>query len=159
MTLPRNITSTMPGAQVDKLADSAYLRYREACGETIGEIPEGLYPGDYLIPVGQALQKKYGTCAAGPAARGMAADTCAISRWTAMMELIKSDLAAIGIHHDVFTSERAMTAMRAKWMKPSRMLDEKGLIYNGVLEPPKGKAARRLGTAPANAFSLHAIRR
>ncbi len=125
------------GAQVDVLARSAHLRYREALGETIGEIPEGLYPGDYLVPVGQALAQRFGESLRDqpeaewlPLVRQIAID--------AMMELIREDLAALGVRHDVFTSERGLVEAGAV----DRVLGElraRGLIYHGVLEPPKGK--------------------
>jgi len=125
------------GAQVDVLARSAYLRYREALGEDIGAIPEGLYPGDYLKPVGATLAKEDGKRwleAAEdewlPAIRAKAID--------AMMDLIRDDLAALGIKHDVFTSERAMVAA-GKVEEALKALDARGLIYTGTLEPPKGK--------------------
>ena len=95
------------GAQVDALARSTHLRYREALGEKIGAIPEGFYPGDYLIEVGQALAERDGD-------RWLGGDE---SEWlapvrefaiAAMIDLIRDDLAALGIHHDVFTSERAL---------------------------------------------------
>ena len=99
------------GAQVDVLARSAFLRYREALGENIGEIPEGLYPGDYLKPVGQALAAEY----------GKTLFAMAESEWlplvrskaiAMMMEAIKGDLAALNIRHDVFFSERSLIAER-----------------------------------------------
>jgi len=125
------------GAQVDVLARSAYLRYREALGEDIGEIPEGLYPGDYLVPVGQQLKSEY-----GDALRAMPE-----SQWLpivrdvalkAMMALIREDLAALGIRHDEFYSERALHESGAI-EKTLAHLESQGLIYVGVLEPPKGK--------------------
>jgi arginyl-tRNA synthetase len=138
------------GAQVDKLAESAYLRYREACGEKIGEIPEGLYPGDYLVAVGRALQSVHGERLLGkpretwlPEVRQYAID--------AMMELIKSDLAALGVRHDVFTSERAITAA-GKVEQAMRVLEDKGLIYTGVLEPPKGKVLEDWEPRPQTLF-------
>ncbi len=95
------------GAQVDVLARSAFLRYREALGEDIGEIPEGLYPGDYLVPVGQALAAEYGDKLKAmsenawlPIVRLKAIDM--------MMAMIKTDLAALHIKHDVFFSERSL---------------------------------------------------
>src|ERR1700676_1209455 len=95
------------GAQVDVLARSAYLRYREALGEDIGEIPEGLYPGDYLKPVGQALADEYGDKLLAmseaewlPVVRSEAIEM--------MLEEIKGDLAALHIRHDVFFSERSL---------------------------------------------------
>ncbi len=126
------------GAQVDKLAESAYLRYREACGEAIGDIPAGLYPGEYLIAVGEALRQLHGeTLLASerdewlPVVRDYALG--------AIMEMIKDDLSALGITHDVFTSERELT-LAGKVEEAVALLDRKGLIYTGVLEAPKGKA-------------------
>lgn len=125
------------GAQVDVLARSAHLRYREALGEDIGEIPEGLYPGDYLKPVGQALAARFGEALRGkPEAewlsdvRGVAID--------AMLDLIREDLAALGVRHDVFFSERAMVE-RGEVDTALGELAARGLLYSGVLEPPKGK--------------------
>ena len=95
------------GAQVDVLARSAFLRYREALGENIGEIPEGLYPGDYLKPVGQALAAEYGDKLLAMPEGGW----LPIVRDKAiamMMEKIKGDLAALNIKHDVFFSERSL---------------------------------------------------
>jgi len=96
------------GAQVDILGRSAFLRYREALSEDIGAIPEGLYPGDYLIPVGEALAKKHGTSLLAkneaewlPLVRQAAID--------AMMDLIRDDLLALAIKHDVFFSERSLS--------------------------------------------------
>ncbi len=125
------------GAQVDMLARSAYLRYREALGEAIDEIPAGLYPGDYLLPVGQALARDYGELL-----RDMAEEQwLPIVRQTAinaMMELIRGDLAALGVVHDVFSSERALVEAGAV-DKTLAALESAGLIYTGVLDPPKGK--------------------
>ena len=125
------------GGQVDKLAESVYLRYREAAGEAIEEIPAGLYPGDYLVPVGEGLLKIHGRALMDapketwlPIVRDYALEQ--------VMELIKSDLAALGIHFDVFSSERAITAA-GKVQKAIDTLSKKGLIYTGVLEAPKGK--------------------
>lgn len=125
------------GAQVDKLADSAFLRYREACGEKIGEIPEGLYPGEYLVPVGAALKAQYGDTLL---AKDRAVWLPQVRQFTAeaMMTLIKDDLRVLGVQHDVFTSERELS--QSGWVeKAIGWLEEKGLIYTGVLEPPKGK--------------------
>ena len=127
------------GAQVDVLARSAYLRYREALGETVGAIPEGLYPGDYLVPVGQALAETHGRALL----EKPESEWLPVVRETAiakMMEMIRGDLSAIGIHHDVFFSERtlqgegggAVAALLAE-------LREKGLVYEGRLPPPKGQ--------------------
>ena len=124
------------GAQVDKLADSAFLRYREACGEAI-EIPEGYYPGDYLIPVGKALFDKHGKALLEKPRETYLADVRTLAL-AMMMEMIKGDLALLGIHHDVFVSERAITDA-GKVTEALDSLDKKGLIYTGVLEAPKGK--------------------
>ncbi|WP_133364814.1 arginine--tRNA ligase [Qipengyuania sediminis] len=126
------------GGQVDTLARSAHLRYREALGEEVGAIPEGLYPGDYLVPVGQSLAREFGR-------RYLAAPE---SEWlqvfrtravAAMMEMIRADLALLGISHDVFASEAQLQAA-GKPAEAETWLREKGLVYDGVLEAPKGKA-------------------
>ncbi len=125
------------GAQVDALARSVYLRYREALGETIGEIPEGLYPGDYLIPVGQALAARDGDrWITAPEEEWLAP----IRQFAidAMMDLVRDDLATLDVRHDVFTSERSLVeAGRVDDVLEN--LKARDLIYTGVLEPPKGK--------------------
>ena len=125
------------GGQVDTLARSAHLRYREALGEDIGEIPEGLYPGDYLIPVGQALAQEFGDrYATAPEAEWLV-----LFRKTsvaAMLVLIKADLALLGIHHDLFSSEAELQAAK-KPEAAEKELRARGLIYDGVLEAPKGE--------------------
>jgi len=124
------------GAQVDVLARSAYLRYREALGETIS-IPEGLYPGEYLIPLGQQIAKDEGKVWLDKPE----AEWLAHFRKTAidaMMALIREDLQALGVKHDVFTSERGLVE-GGKVQAALDYLNERGLIYQGVLEPPKGK--------------------
>ena len=126
------------GAQVDVLARSAFLRYREALGENIGEIPEGLYPGDYLKPVGQALSAEYGkTLLAMPEAEWLPlARAKAIAM---MMEEIKGDLAALNIKHDVFFSERSLIASgNDRVGETIDFLRAKGDVYEGRLPPPKG---------------------
>ena len=125
------------GAQVDALARSVHLRYREALGEAIGAIPEGCYPGDYLIPVGRALAARDGPkWHNAPVEEWLAP----VRRFAidAMMELIRADLAALGVHHDVFSSERALVEAGAV-DAVLRELEGRGLIYVGTLEPPKGK--------------------
>ncbi|MGB0683635.1 MAG: arginine--tRNA ligase [Magnetovibrionaceae bacterium] len=124
------------GAQVDVLARSAYLRYAEALGQEIS-IPDGLYPGDYLIPVGKALADAEGDKWLDQPedvwlepVRDFAVD--------AMMDLIRDDLAALGVEHAVFTSERGLVDA-GKVDDALRFLEERGHIYVGVLEPPKGK--------------------
>ncbi len=127
------------GGQVDVLARSAYLRYREALGEDIGAIPEGLYPGDYLKPVGEALAKEYGKGLLRmkeatwlPKVRALAVSM--------MMDLIRDDLAALGIEHEVLFSERSLS--EGETDQVIETIDElraKGLVYVGRLDPPKGK--------------------
>ncbi|MFU7527685.1 arginine--tRNA ligase [Qipengyuania sp. ASV99] len=126
------------GGQVDTLARSAFLRYREALGEDIGDIPEGLYPGDYLIPVGEALASELGDRFSN-AAEGEWLPIFRAEAVTRMMELIKADLAMLGIHHDVFSSEAALHAA-GKPDEAEAWLRKHDFVYDGVLEAPKGKA-------------------
>jgi arginyl-tRNA synthetase len=125
------------GGQVDVLARSAHLRYREALGEDIGDIPEGLYPGAYLKPVGAKLAAEYGDRFVGKPE----------SEWlvlfrkeavAAMLVMIKDDLALLGIHHDLFSSEAELQA-EGKPAAAEAWLRERGLVYDGVLEAPKGE--------------------
>jgi arginyl-tRNA synthetase len=125
------------GEQVNVLARSAFLRYREACGESIGDIPAGLYPGDYLKPVGQALAAEYGDRLTAmdesewlPLVRGRAI--------SAMMAMIRDDLKLLGVEHDVFFSERSLhdQGLIAAAIEDLRA---KGYIYQGSLPPPKGQ--------------------
>ncbi|MDB5697221.1 MAG: arginine--tRNA ligase [Alphaproteobacteria bacterium] len=126
------------GNQVDVLARSAWLRYREALGHAI-EIPEGLYPGDYLKPVGAHLAETFGDrYIDAPESEWLEPFKSAAIE--AMLELIRADLAQLGIHHDVFASEAEVQASGA----PDRVLEtlrEKGLVYEGVLEAPKGETS------------------
>ncbi|HEY1735415.1 MAG TPA: arginine--tRNA ligase [Methylovirgula sp.] len=129
------------GAQVDVLARSAYLRYREALGEKIGAIPEGLYPGDYLKPVGEALAAKFGKEVLGkPESEWL--DAVREAAIAGMMEMIRADLAALRITHEVFFSERSLTkgANGDLVAKAIADLRAKGLVYEGRLAPPKGQA-------------------
>ncbi|PWR23656.1 arginine--tRNA ligase [Zavarzinia compransoris] len=125
------------GGQVDTLARSAYLRYREALGDDIGEIPEGLYPGDYLVPVGAGLKEKYGSRFHHQPEDAwlMPVREFAIA---AMMAMIREDLAALNIRQDVFFSEYSLHAT-GRIDQALEALTGKGLIYEGVLEAPKGK--------------------
>src|SRR5215212_566486 len=127
------------GAQVDVLARSAYLRYREATGENIGEIPEGLYPGDYLVPVGQALAAEHGDkLKAMPEASWL--PIVRARSIAMMMDMIKGDLAALNIKHEVFFSERSLVETgNNKVTETIDFLRAKGDVYEGRLPPPKGK--------------------
>jgi arginyl-tRNA synthetase len=124
------------GGQVDVLARSVHLRYAQALGETVA-IPEGLYPGEYLVPVGQVLAKEFGDQYVGRPE----SDWLALFRVEAvnhMLQLIKSDLALLGIKHDVFTNESAVQHQGAADRAITKLQDL-GLIYEGVLEAPKGE--------------------
>ncbi len=131
------------GGQVDVLARSAFLRYREALGEDVGPMPEGLYPGDYLKSVGEDLARAFGAALRDkpemewlPAARKRATD--------AMMAMIRDDLAALNITHEVFASERALTGAEGGEDRVREAIDwlwARGLIYEGRLPPPKGAPA------------------
>jgi arginyl-tRNA synthetase len=125
------------GAQVDMLARSTYLRYREALGEAVGPIPEGLYPGEYLAEAGRALAERDGRrWLDSPEAEWLVPiRNFAVEQ---MMRLIRDDLASLGVHHDVFVSERSLTE-RGAIGDCVRVLADRGLVYTGVLEPPKGK--------------------
>ncbi|MCO5126513.1 MAG: arginine--tRNA ligase [Rhodobacteraceae bacterium] len=124
------------GAQVDVLARSAYERYREANGLD-PEIREGLYPGDYLIPVGEALKAKYGTSLIDQPESAWLADVREFAT-AEMLQMIRDDLALLGVKMDVFTSEREITAS-GRVEEAIETLRGMGLIYEGTLEPPKGK--------------------
>ncbi|HEX2624093.1 MAG TPA: arginine--tRNA ligase [Sphingomicrobium sp.] len=123
------------GSQVDTLARSAHLRYREALGADIGEIPEGLYPGDYLKPVGDLLAAEFSDrFASAPESEWL--DLFKRRTVAAMIELIKHDLGLLGIHHDIFASEAALQASGGV-EAAERTLRDKGLVYQGELERPK----------------------
>jgi len=125
------------GAQVQTLGRSAYLRYREALGENIGEIPEGYYPGDYLIPIGQQLAAEFGPKYVDlPETEWL--DLFREKAVAAMMDMIRADLALLGIHHNVFASEAAVQRAGRVDAAFDRLRRE-GLIYEGVLEAPKGE--------------------
>ena len=137
------------GGQVDTLARSVHLRYREALGETV-EIPEGFYPGDYLVPVGEALAAEFGDRFVGKPE----------SQWLAlfkeravalMIERIREDLALLGIRQDVYFSEASLDA-RGAVQGALDTLAAKGLIYEGVLEAPKGEAADDWEPRPQTLF-------
>ncbi|WP_416379160.1 arginine--tRNA ligase [Alteriqipengyuania sp. WL0013] len=125
------------GGQVDVLARSAHLRYREALGEDVGTIPEGLYPGSYLQPVGMALAKEFGDRYADePESEWL--EIFRTASVAAMMEVIRQDLASLGIHHETFASEAELQAA-GKPAEAEAKLREAGLVYDGILEAPKSK--------------------
>ncbi|PCJ77058.1 MAG: arginine--tRNA ligase [Rhodobacteraceae bacterium] len=124
------------GAQVDVLARSAYERYREANGLE-PEIVEGLYPGDYLIPVGEALKAKYGDSLINQPESVWLEDLREFAT-EMMMDLIRADLKALGVTMDVYFSEKSLYGT-GKIEAALENLDAKGLIYEGVMAPPKGK--------------------
>jgi arginyl-tRNA synthetase len=128
------------GAQVDVLARSAYLRYRQALGEKIDAIPEGLYPGDYLMPVGESLAREF-----GEALRDRPQDewlpVVRMRAIAAMMAMIREDLKALNVAHDIFSSERALTGADGGPDLVRAAIDDlqsRGIVYFGRLEPPKG---------------------
>ncbi|MGX7873178.1 arginine--tRNA ligase [Mesorhizobium sp. ORM6] len=127
------------GSQIDVLGRSTMLRYREALGEDVGEIPAGLYPGDYLVPVGEALVKEFGRSLLqmpDDEALAIVKDRTI----DAMMAMIREDLALLNVHHDVFFSERTLHADNAKKIRSAiNDLTLKGHIYKGKLPPPKGE--------------------
>jgi arginyl-tRNA synthetase len=125
------------GGQVDVLARSAHLRYRQALGIEIGDIPEGLYPGDYLVPVGERLAQEFGPAYAD------APESAWLAQFRertvdAMMDMIRADLALLGIHHDLFSSEAALQKA-GKPETAEAWLRDRDLVYDGVLEAPKGE--------------------
>ncbi|MGI9511599.1 MAG: arginine--tRNA ligase [Anderseniella sp.] len=125
------------GSQIDTLGDSVFLRYLEALGEDIGDIPAGLYPGDYLVPVGQALAAEFGDQLKdmGEADRKTLVKTRSIA---AMMDLIREDLATLNIHQDVFFSEKTLHE-NGEIAETVQTMREAGLVYDGRLPPPKGQ--------------------
>mgnify|MGYP003122584029 FL=1 len=125
------------GAQVDVLARSLHLRYREALGETIDEIPAGLYPGDYLVAPGKKLAARDGNKWVEAPEENWLEEFRGFAI-VEMMALIKEDLRLLGVDHDVFTSEAGLVAA-GKVQAAFEHLEKKGDIYVGVLEPPKGK--------------------
>ena len=140
--LVREYYTNDAGGQIEVLARSAFLRYREALGEDIGTISEGLYPGDYLKPLGQKLAESHGDTLTKmddsewlPIVKEASIDT--------MMDLIRADLAALGVYHDVFFSERSLHANPGNGSlidKAVARLTDMDLVYKGKLPPPKGVA-------------------
>ncbi|MCZ6638168.1 MAG: arginine--tRNA ligase [Alphaproteobacteria bacterium] len=143
------------GAQVDQLARSVHLRYRQALGEKIVEIPEGLYPGEYLKDVGAALAERDGDQWLGandeawlPMVRSFSTD--------AMMALIRNDLDILGVCHDVFSSEKDLVD-GGRVDEAFELLNGKGLIYTGTLEPPKGRKPDDWEERPQTLFKSSAF--
>ncbi|MFN3075882.1 MAG: arginine--tRNA ligase [Alphaproteobacteria bacterium] len=138
------------GGQVDVLARSAHLRYRESLGEDIGIVPEGLYPGDYLKPLGTALAARQGRALMEmPEAEWLPiVREAAIN---AMMALIRDDLEALGVVHDVFFHERKLVDSGGVGAALD-LLARDGLVYEGVLEPPKGKLPEDWEARPQTLF-------
>jgi len=141
------------GAQVDVLARSAYERYREACGHA-PEIKEGLYPGDYLVPVGEAMREKYGEDLLDKGEQHWLAEVRELVTG-AMMDMIREDLAALGVEMDVYFSEKGLYGS-GRIEAAIGDLDSKGLIYRGTLEPPKGKTVV-VGAGKASARMAEAL--
>lgn len=127
------------GAQVDVLARSVHLRYREALGEDVGAIPEGLYPGDYLKPVGAALAEEFGDrLRDAPETEWL--EIVRRKSIAAMMEMIRGDLDALNVRHDVFFSESTLTSENEDRIAALiSQLTADGLVYEGRLAPPKGR--------------------
>ena len=138
------------GTQVDVLARTAHLRYREALGEDIGEIPEGLYPGDYLKEVGQAIVERDGEkwLNKEEAEWLVPIRTFAVDH---MMTMIRQDLSLINIEHTVFTNERDIVE-NGTLEKAFNTLDDLGLIYTGTLPPPRGKEMTDWEPVPLTLF-------
>jgi arginyl-tRNA synthetase len=125
------------GGQIETLARSVWLRYREAQGDEIGPIPDGLYPGAYLVPLGQELARHFGDRYRDAPEEAWLAPFQE-EAVAAMLALIRQDLAALGVRHDVFTSERALIAA-GRIEEALALLAERDLVYTGTLPPPKGQ--------------------
>ncbi len=127
------------GVQIDVLARSVWLRYCEALGEDIGEIPQGLYPGDYLVPVGKALAAEFGA-SLKDRPKAEALEIVAERTIAAMMDMIRADLDALNVHHDVFFSERTLHRDNSAPIAQSiDWLEKQDYVYRGTLPPPKGQ--------------------
>lgn len=124
------------GSQIDTLARSCYLRYLEAHGQDV-QFPDGTYPGDYLIPVGEALKEKFGDAFVGQE-EAVWLEPIRNFATEAMMDLIREDLALLGVEMDHFFSEKSLYGT-GRIEAAIDSLKDKGLIYEGTLEPPKGK--------------------
>lgn len=136
-TVTREYYVNDAGGQVDTLARSVHMRYREALGEDVGDIPEGLYPGDYLVPVATSLAQAHGDKFVGQPE----SEWLVLFRETAvaaMLETIRADLALLGIHHDIFASEASVQRER-KPEAAEAFLRARDLVYDGQLDAPKGE--------------------
>ena len=138
------------GSQIVTLIKSAFLRYREACGEVI-EIPAGLYPGEYLIPIGQKLKEKYQDKLINKTEEEYL-DLIRDFVVNSMMEMIKEDLAKLGIKHDVFSSEKKKLHDSGKIDQAIEILTKQNLIYEGILEAPQGKKIEDYSPEPQILF-------
>jgi len=126
------------GGQIDVLAKSAFLRYRQALGQEIGDVPAGLYPGDYLVPVGKGLAEKFGSkYLEAPEEQWLPVFKPLVLE--KMMDLIRQDLQLLGVKHDYFFSEQVLHGENGKIMQTLAALKEDDLVYQGTLPPPKGK--------------------
>lgn len=138
------------GSQIDVLARSTYLRYREALGEDIGKIPEGLYPGDYLKNLGEFIKRKD-----GDKWKNLSEDEWLDSfRKMAiqeMMALIREDLSSLGVRHSVFVSEAELVGKGAN-DQVLKDLKEDNLVYTGILDAPKGKSSASWEARPQLLF-------
>ena len=144
------------GAQVDALARSAYLRYREALGETIGAIPEGLYPGDYLKPVGAALVKEYGDKFKGKPESEWLVPVRA-KAIAMMMDMIREDLAALNVRHDVFFSERSLIEGGDKVGATIDTLRKDGKGLRRTASSAQGSAREGLRRSRTDAVPRHRV--
>ncbi|MCH8201695.1 MAG: arginine--tRNA ligase [Proteobacteria bacterium] len=138
------------GAQIDNLARSVYMRYCEALGRQIGKMPEDFYPGDYLVPVGRQLADELGDLHLDQPEE-VWLELFRHRTSTAMMEIIKGDLAVLGIEHEVFFSERQLVAS-GRIEETLETLKNKGLLYEGVLDPPKGRMPEDWEARPQTLF-------
>ena len=138
------------GSQIDVLARSTYLRYREALGEDIGKIPEGLYPGDYLKNLGEFIKRKD-----GDKWKNLSEDEWLDSfkelAIQEMMALIREDLSSLGVRHSVFVSEAELVAKGAN-DQVLKVLQEDNLVYTGILDAPKGKSSESWEARPQLLF-------
>ena len=138
--------STTPAAQVDTLARSVHLRYREALGEDIGDIPEGLYPGDYLKPVGSAARRRIWRPLRRRARRANGWSCSSARTVAAMLDLIRHDLGLLGIHHDIFASEAEVQQSGAVDRALATARATRGWSTRARSKPPKRQDERTIGS-------------